>query len=183
MAAQPPTLGLLHDKSIIPRRGYGEIGPQFSWISPCRNPSQTFIHIIFSTKDRKPFFQGDFAQESHKLLAGITNRLECPAIEVGGVADHVHILARQSRTISLAEWVKELKRVSSIEIKENYAGLKRFQWQSGYAAFSVSQSNLESVRSYILGQESHHHRLTFQEELRLFLERHEVAFEEQYLWE
>jgi len=145
--------------------------------------SNILIHIILSTKLRKPFLQGDFTKQSHKLLAGITSTLECPSVAIGGASDHVHILAKQSRTISLAEWVKELKRVSSMEIKANYAGLELFQWQSGYAAFSVSQSNLEAVAKYIRGQEAHHYKTTFQEELLLFLERHEVEYEEQYLWD
>jgi len=141
------------------------------------------VHLIFSTKDRRPFLQGELTKESHKLLADISNRLECPAIEVGGVSDHVHILARQSRTISMADWVKELKRVSTIELKDNHRQLGDFHWQAGYGAFSVSQSNLENVRTYILDQESHHQRLTFQEEFRLFLERHEVQYDERYVWD
>jgi REP element-mobilizing transposase RayT len=102
---------------------------------------------------------------------------------VGGVADHVHSLANQARTITLADWVKELKRASSLWAKEKSPQWDLFQWQSGYGAFSVSQSQRDIVRKYIEQQEEHHRKLSFQDELRTLLKKHEIAFDEQYLWD
>ena len=101
--------------------------------------------------------------------------LECPPILVGGVEDHVHLLARFGRTITQAEWVKELKRVSNIWLKEE-AGLDGFEWQAGYADFSVSQSNLKQVERYIANQEQHHRKLSFQDEVRALLTKHEIKW-------
>ena len=88
----------------------------------------------------------------HKHLATVSMQLRCPVIKVGGVEDHVHILARQARTITLAEWVKEIKRTSSLWAKEPEQGWEVFQWQAGYGAFSVSQSQSASVERYIARQ-------------------------------
>jgi len=103
--------------------------------------SNLLVHIIFSTKERRPFL-GDASHRAalHGYLGAISVRLDCPVVRVGGVDDHVHILARQARTISVAEWVKELKRASSQWAKTQGGALRRFQWQAGYGAFSVSQS-------------------------------------------
>ena len=119
----------------------------------------------------------------HRYLAGISENLECPAVIVGGADDHVHLLARQSRTISLADWVKELKRSSSLWAKKKDPQWGLFQWQAGYGAFSVSQSQGERVRRYVESQEERHHRLSFQNELRQIMRRHGVEFDERYVWD
>ncbi|MBN1394374.1 MAG: transposase [Pirellulales bacterium] len=119
----------------------------------------------------------------HRYIAGISTKLECPAVIVGGTSDHVHVLAVQSRTITLADWVKELKRASSLWAKKKSSHWNRFQWQAGYGVFSVSQSQKRRVREYIQPQEVHHRRLSFQDELREILKKHGVAFDERYVWD
>jgi REP element-mobilizing transposase RayT len=104
-------------------------------------------------------------------------------VTVGGVADHVHLLARQARIITLAGWVTELKRTSSLWLKERPDGPEGFQWQAGYGAFSVSQSQSAAVRRYITRQEAHHCRVSFQDELRTLLDRHQIAYNDRYLWD
>lgn len=94
----------------------------------------------------------------------------------------MHLLARFGRTITQAEWVKELKRVSNLWLKEQY-GMKEFEWQGGYADFSVGASNLEQVRQYILNQAVHHAKINFQDELRVLLRRYKVEWDERYIWE
>jgi putative transposase len=96
--------------------------------------------------------------------------------------DHVHLLARFGRTITQAEWVKELKRVSNLWLKENYV-IRDFEWQSGYADFSVSASNLERVKNYIANQHNHHDKMNFQDELRTLLRCHQVEWDERYIWD
>jgi len=99
------------------------------------------------------------------------------------VEDHIHLLARLGRTITQAEWVKELKRVSSRWLKEQGGEFASFEWQGGYADFSVSQSKLEKVKEYIAGQEEHHRKVTFQDELRSLLRKHQAEWDERYLWD
>ena len=119
----------------------------------------------------------------HAYLGGVSKTLECPPIIVGGVEDHVHLLCRFARTITQADWVKELKRISNIWLQERGREYDGFAWQGGYADFSVSQSNLEQVREYIANQQEHHHKMTFQEELRALLRKHEIEFDERYVWD
>ncbi|HXF38535.1 MAG TPA: transposase [Blastocatellia bacterium] len=109
--------------------------------------------------------------------------MECSPIIVGGVEDHVHMLARLSRTITQAEWVKELKRVSSLWLKEQDGRYADFYWQAGYACFSVSQSNLDRVKAYITNQERHHHKISFQDELRALFRKHGLEWDERYVWD
>lgn len=129
--------------------------------------SAVYLHLVFSTKDRRPLLRDHTLRERlHAYLAGISNQLDCPVLIVGGVEDHVHLLARFGRTVTQAEWVKELKRVSSIWLKKRGRQYADFAWQSGYAVFSVSQSKLNHAKIYIAQQEDHHRRLRFQDERR-----------------
>ena len=144
--------------------------------------SIVYIHLVFSTKERRPFLRDPWLRASvHGYLGEISKRLDCPPIEVGGVEDHIHLLARFGRTITQAEWIKELKRISNEWLKEQ--GIPDFRWQGGYADFSVSQSNLEDVKAYILRQEEHHRKTSFQDELRALLRRHQMEWDERYIWD
>ena len=146
--------------------------------------SNVLVHIVFSTKERPPFLLDTKLRAAmHKHLAVVSTQLRCPVIKVGGVEDHVHILARQARTITLAEWVKESKRPSSLWAKEARQGCQVFPWQAGYGAFSVSQSQSAAVERYIARQQEHHRSLSFQEELRTLLSRHKIAYDERYVWD
>ena len=108
--------------------------------------AQVYLHTIFSTKDRIPAFaDSNLLNELHAYLAGICNRLECPAVKVGGVTDHVHLLTKLPRTLTIAEFVKETKRVSSVWLQDHGEIWKKFQWQAGYGTFSVSVSNVPQV--------------------------------------
>jgi REP element-mobilizing transposase RayT len=146
--------------------------------------ANVIVHIVFSTKNRKPFLRDSvFREEMHRQLGGASKTLDCPPIIVGGTEDHVHILARQARTISLADWIKEIKRTTSLWIKERDKRFEGFQWQAGYGAFSVSQSNVEQVVAYIRDQEEHHRRFDFKTEFRRLLERHGIEYDERYVWD
>jgi putative transposase len=152
--------------------------------------SAVYLHIIFSTKERRPFLRDLALRGSmHGYLGAIAKEIDCQPIVVGGVADHVHLLVGLSRVKTQAELVKELKRNSTIWVKGEsgragkFEELRDFQWQNGYAVFSVSQSNLAEVREYIEEQEEHHRERTFQGELVAFLNRHEEVYDERYLWD
>ena len=146
--------------------------------------SAVHVHLVFSTKDRRPFLRDPaIRNQLHKQLGAISRSLDCPPILTGGVEDHVHLLARLGRTMPQAEWVKELKRVSNGWLKDQSQEFADFAWQGGYAAFSVSQSNLETVNQYITQQEEHHKKMSFQDELRALLRKHELVWDEKYVWE
>ncbi|MDB6019711.1 MAG: transposase [Pedosphaera sp.] len=146
--------------------------------------AKILIHTVFSTKDRRPFLRDKpLREELHRYLGGILAKHDCQPIIIGGVADHVHILSTLSRTGSAAEMVKEAKRGSSLWLQTKDAELREFAWQSGYGIFSISFSQLETLRNYIAGQEEHHRKVSFQDELRELLQRYEVAFDERYLWD
>ena len=139
------------------------------------------VHIIFSTKNRIAFLQSNELRSAvHAYLTGTLRGLHCEPLQVGGMPDHVHILSGLSRTTSLAEMVKKLKTSSTTAIKAK--GHTHFSWQSGYGAFSVSQSARESVIEYIANPESHHRKMTFQEEFRTILKKHRIPFDERYVW-
>jgi len=145
--------------------------------------SSVYIHLVFSTKERRPFLRDETIRNSlHLYLGGISKRLRCAPVITGGVEDHIHHVARLSRTMTQAEWVKELKRVSSLWLKEKYS-IRDFEWQGGYADFSVSASNLEQVKKYIANQQFHHRKMNFQDELRTLLRRHAVQWDERYVWD
>jgi REP element-mobilizing transposase RayT len=124
--------------------------------------SRLWTHLIFSTKDRSPFLADRVIRaEMHAYLAQMLREHDCETRIVGGVEDHVHALFALSRNHPIASVVKEVKRTSSGWIKQTSRKLSRFYWQGGYAAFSVSESNLNEVIRYIENQEEHHKRMTF----------------------
>ncbi|PKN26941.1 MAG: transposase [Deltaproteobacteria bacterium HGW-Deltaproteobacteria-22] len=146
--------------------------------------SAMFIHVVFSTHQRKDIFQNpELRQRVHRYLGGITRNLDSPLYAVGGTTDHVHALIRLGKTVPIATLVKEIKRNSTLWIREqdefNATG---FSWQAGYGAFSVSESNVPAVSDYIARQEEHHRKWTFQDEFILLLKKHNIAFDEKHLW-
>ena len=146
--------------------------------------AQVYVHFVFSTKDRRPFLQDkEFRERTHAFLAGICNDLDSPCLIVGGVADHVHILCRLSRTHSVSETVKELKRRSSLWIKEEAPELSAFHWQDGYGAFSISPSHVKALIRYIQNQEQHHGAESYQDEFRRLLDKYGIEYDERYVWD
>ncbi len=145
--------------------------------------SAVYIHLVFSTKEREPFLRDeDIRSDLHAYLGGISKKLECPPLIVGGVEDHVHLLSRFGRKITQADWVKELKRVSNLWLKE-LGEFSQFEWQGGYADFSVSASNLDRAKRYIANQEEHHRKMSFQDEIRALLKKHRMEWDERYIWD
>jgi REP element-mobilizing transposase RayT len=146
--------------------------------------ARLWTHLIFSTKNRFPFLTDKVLRtEMHAYLAEMLRTHGCETLIVGGVEDHAHSLFALSRTLPIASVVKEVKRTSSGWIKTTSRRLSKFHWQGGYAAFSVSQSNLQNVIRYIENQEEHHKRVTFQDEYRAFLKAYDVEYDERYVWD
>lgn len=145
--------------------------------------SLNLVHLIFSTKDRMSLLTPEIRPKLHAYLATIARHGDGECYRVGGVADHVHLAIRLSRTVTLADLVSELKTSSSKWLKEQASGLSTFSWQRGYGAFSIGPKDLDAVLAYIDGQEEHHRTKTFQEEYRGFLKHYGIEFDERYVWD
>ena len=145
--------------------------------------SAVHIHLVFSTKQRVPWIDQETAARLYPYFGGVVAASKSSLGCVGGMPDHVHLLISLGRETSISELVRELKSNSSRWIHETFPKQRNFAWQSGYAAFSVSPSRLEEVRKYIENQAEHHRTRTFQEEFRELLKRHNLAFDEQYVWD
>ena len=146
--------------------------------------ARVYLHLVFSTKDRALFLSNrDLRQETHAYLAGTCRQLGSPSLIVGGVADHVHILCYMSRTLSIADLIKETKRESSKWIKTKDGASSDFHWQGGYGAFSISPSHVDDLRRYIANQEQHHRHESFQDEFRRLLRKYGIECDEKYLWD
>lgn len=142
--------------------------------------TELLAHIIFSTKERQPLINTELKPRLHAYMHGIVKDIGGKALIIGGIADHVHLLINLPTTVTLADALRTIKSNSSKWTHEE--GHKDFAWQSGYGAFSVSRSNVETVYKYIANQEEHHRRMTFQEEYVMFLQKHGIEYDERYLW-
>jgi REP element-mobilizing transposase RayT len=146
--------------------------------------TQIYLHVVFSTKNRAPYLKDpSLRAKTHAYLAGTCKNLESPAVVVGGVEDHVHVLCRMSKNISVAQFIRELKRESSKWIKSESAEMGEFYWQAGYGAFSISPSHVEALKQYIAKQEEHHRKVTFQDEFRSLCRKYGVPLDERYVWD
>lgn len=145
--------------------------------------SRILVHLVFSTKNREVVLNAAIQSELHPYLAGTLDGIDCPSLQIGGVENHVHLFFGLSRTRSVADVVETVKTSSSKWIKTKGVEFGGFHWQSGYGAFSVSQSDADAVVAYIRNQAQHHRKITFQDEYRRLLERYQVAFDERYVWD
>lgn len=119
----------------------------------------------------------------HAFLAGVARTAGCECLRVGGVADHVHLAVRLSRTLTVAQLIEDLKTSSSKWIKEQSAKLAGFAWQRGYGAFSAGPGDCDALLKYIDNQPEHHQTRSFQDEFRAFLKKYAIAYEEKYVWD
>ena len=140
-------------------------------------------HIVFSTKDRAPLLDAELKSRLFPYLGGIIRAHDGKALIINGPTDHVHILASLAAKHSLSDLMRELKADSSGWVHKNVPNQNAFAWQIGYGAFSVSHSNLAEVEKYIANQEEHHRKISFQEEFVTFLKKHEIQYDERFLWE
>ena len=136
-------------------------------------------HLVFGTQDRHPWITHEMEQRLYEYLGGIIRGQRGVSLEINGVEDHLHILTKLSQTTAVADVLRELKSESSRWIHENFP--KPFPWQPGYAAFTVSESEVEHVRNYIRNQKQHHRRTDYRSELITLLNAHQVQFDEKYL--
>ncbi|MFN9341790.1 MAG: transposase [Planctomycetota bacterium] len=142
------------------------------------------LHVVFSTKERRPWLRdAKLRSEMFAVLGNRANKSGCPAVTVGGWEDHVHLLCRFGRTITVADLVKDLKIESSKWIKTKAKRWDSFRWQEGYGAFAISPSHEKALVAYINNQEEHHKSVSFQDELRRIVKKNGLPVDERYLWD
>jgi len=132
------------------------------------------MHVVFSTKQRRPWIHSSWRQKLHEYLGGTTRGLGATAEAVGGIEDHIHLLVSYRPSLVISDFLRELKKSSSTWSAEHHE--PRFSWQDGYAVFSVSASQAPAVVQYIQNQEEHHRHRTFRDELEQLLVRHGIEF-------
>jgi REP element-mobilizing transposase RayT len=116
-------------------------------------------------------------------MAKIFRELKSPSLTIDGTRDHLHILFSLGRVIKVADLVEEVKTESSKWIKTKGSEFRTFHWQKGYGAFSIGQSNVTTLKSYIRKQKQHHQRVTFEDEYRKFLKAYGIDYDERYVWD
>ncbi len=145
--------------------------------------SQLYVHLVYSTKNRGTILKKENKETLHSYKAGILKKLASPALLINSMPEHVHILFKLSKNHRLADVVEEVKKQTSKWIKTLEPGYKKFSWQNGYAAFSVSSSRLEQVIKYIKNQEEHHKNLSYREEMEMFMKECDVIeYDKEYFW-
>jgi putative transposase len=140
------------------------------------------IHYVFSTKNRAPIIVENVRERLWAFMGGIARENQMKARCIGGIMDHVHLLVSMPTTLSIAKGIQLIKGGSSVWVHETFPEAQNFAWQEGYGAFSVNVSHLDETISYIKNQEEHHRHKSFQEEYLAFLQKHEIAYDEKYLW-
>jgi putative transposase len=139
-------------------------------------------HIVFSTKERAPLITELYQPRLYEYIGGTIRGLGGIALEINGVEDHVHVLAKLRQDKALSDVLRDLKANASGWMHDVFPELKNFAWQSGYGAFTVSASQAEGVRRYIANQKAHHQKQSFEDELVQLLKLHDIEFDEKYLW-
>ena len=138
-------------------------------------------HVVFSTKNRQPFLAEAIRERLFAYLGGMARENGMNALEIGGVADHVHLLLSIPASLAVSKALQLLKGGSSHWLKTTFPNMTEFAWQDGYAAFTISQSQLDDVQTYIRSQPEHHRTKTFVEEYKTFLARHRIEYDERFL--
>jgi len=141
------------------------------------------VHLVFSTKERRPLLRDDARSNLHAYVTGILRNHDSSLIEINSVEDHTHVLYAQSKNHALAKVIEEIKTHSSLWLKKQGEWYHDFAWQRGYGAFSVSQVHVEKVQRYVRDQHEHHRKVSFQDEFRQICRKNGAAFDERYAWD
>jgi len=140
------------------------------------------VHFVWSTAGREPLIRSSWQDRLYGYIGGILDNKKGKLLAAGGIEDHIHVFASLPATVSLSEAASAMKANSSKWIHETIPQCKGFDWQEGYAAFSVSKSAEPKVKAYIQNQEQHHKGWKFTEEFIALLKKHGIPYEERYLW-
>ncbi len=142
-----------------------------------------FLHLVWSTKDRKSLIDSSFESRLYEVIGGILRKRKHVLLAAGGTLDHIHLLVGQHPTESISDLVRDLKSNSSAWVHNEVPNSKNFEWQTGYGVFSVSKSNEPKVDEYIRNQKEHHKVRSFRSEFLSLLKSHGIEYDERYIWE
>jgi REP element-mobilizing transposase RayT len=153
------------------------------WSTAVSTHQQLLYHIVFSTKNRQRSLTDGFRENTFAYMAGTAKELHGFAIKVGGFYDHVHMLVRIPAKIAVSDFVGQLKANTSKHINQTSKLIRKFGWQDGFGAFSVSVSAKDRVAEYIENQMEHHSKQSFEEEYLMMLDKHEVEYDQRYVFD
>ncbi len=139
-------------------------------------------HIVFSTRERRPLITPERRPRLYEYLGGAVRSEGGISLAIGGIEDHLHLLAKLRPDKALSDLLRTLKANSSGWMHDVFPDARDFRWQNGYGAFTVSTSQVPAISNYIANQEKHHKRLTFRDEFIFMLRKNQVEFDEKYLW-
>ena len=146
--------------------------------------SRVWLHVVFSTKQRRQFLQcSTFREQMFQMLSYYVRDTGCVSASVGGHVDHVHLLVGATRTITIAKLLEHVKTKTSHWARNVDVGDRTFRWQNGYGVFSVSQSMKEGVDQYIRHQDAHHEKQSYRDEFRRLCRRHDLECDERFAWD
>ncbi len=145
--------------------------------------SQLLLHIVFSTKHREPWITPNVADRLYPYIGGIVRAEKGALYDIGGIEDHVHLYLRWRPDAPISDLLRTVKARSSKWVHDTFPALDAFAWQEGYSVFSVSKSQEGAVKNYIAGQHEHHKTQDFKAELLQMLRRHEIEFDERYVFD
>ncbi len=137
-------------------------------------------HIVFSTKNREPYLAEELRERIYKYICGTVRGLGGKCIEIGGIEDHVHLLVVLKPTMNMSKFIQDLK--PNVTKWARASVHPTFEWQNGYGAFTVSESQVEPVRKYIRNQKAHHSKRGFEDEFVALLDKSGVEYEREFLW-
>lgn len=144
---------------------------------------KNYIHIYFSTKNRKPWVETIIRDELYAYIEGVCTKFHSAALVIGGTTDHVHLLCEVSEKIPLSKLIEEIKSHSTLWVKGKGSEYQSFFWQNGHTAFSINPTEIAVVSDYIRYQTTLHKKKTFQQESRAFLKKYNVEYDERYVWD
>ncbi|MFA8434260.1 MAG: IS200/IS605 family transposase [Marinifilaceae bacterium] len=145
--------------------------------------TQIYIHLVFAVKFRENLLRKKHREILFPYISGLLTMKKHKSIAVNGMEDHIHILLGLNPNQSITDLVRDIKRSSALFINQNQWFQKRFQWQEGFGGFSYAKSNLDNAYRYILRQEEHHKKVSFKREYLKMLEKFEISFQDEYLFE
>lgn len=147
-----------------------------------RSYTNLLYHIVFSTKDRRPLIRHEREDRLYEYIGGIIRGLGGICLAIGGVEDHLHVLAKLRADKAVSDALRDLKANSSGWMHDVFPDAKDFSWQNGYGAFSVGASEIGRIKKYIADQKIHHGKQSFEEEFIELLNVHDIEFDRRYLW-
>lgn len=145
--------------------------------------SQILLHVVFSTKQRRPWLTADVTDRLHEYIGGVIRTGKGTLYAIGGADDHLHLYLRWRTDEAISDLIRDVKAKSSAWIHANFPKRRTFAWQTGYAVFSVSKSQEMTVKAYIARQREHHRKVDFKSELLKLLHAHEIEFDERYVFD